>query len=313
MSESESESGWPGPPKPNTQLVSIGAIRIPPRHRKDVGDLRPLAESIRAHGLLHPIVLTPDFELVAGERRLRAVQHVLGWTQIPASIVDIDCVLEGEAAENALRKNLTVSERLAIAEHILEKLAERERRGRPSGAIVDSGPRFPAGRSRDIAAQRAGFGSAHTLRLARQLADNGIPELVTAVDNGEMTITAGARLAAMSPEMQRSSLGLAGPAGCASANQTSDAEAEHKPEVAKGRRRPAASDPRQDWTAKKFLKALQKLRAAAWAIRRDASPAQWAKILEEAKRFQLQLASAQPDQRRPRENPAKRRGASAND
>lgn len=39
--------------------------------------------SIDALGLMHPIVVTPDNRLVAGERRLRACQS-LGWNTVPA-------------------------------------------------------------------------------------------------------------------------------------------------------------------------------------------------------------------------------------
>ena len=39
------------------------------RFRKDPGDLRPLIESIKRHGLLHPVVISEDNKLICGRRR----------------------------------------------------------------------------------------------------------------------------------------------------------------------------------------------------------------------------------------------------
>ena len=48
----------------------IDEIIVGKRHRRDLGDIASLAKSIDAHGLLHPIVVTCDGRLIAGERRL---------------------------------------------------------------------------------------------------------------------------------------------------------------------------------------------------------------------------------------------------
>jgi ParB family transcriptional regulator, chromosome partitioning protein len=68
-----------------TALTPIASITIGNRHRRDMGDLRALASSIADVGLLHPIVVTPDGMLIAGERRLAACK-LLGWTEIPATV-----------------------------------------------------------------------------------------------------------------------------------------------------------------------------------------------------------------------------------
>jgi ParB family chromosome partitioning protein len=51
--------------------VNIDQIQIGFRYRKDLGDLRPLAESIAEVGLLHPVV-TQDGRLIASQRSLEA-------------------------------------------------------------------------------------------------------------------------------------------------------------------------------------------------------------------------------------------------
>ena len=82
------------------------------RKRFDRQALEELAQSIAAHGLAQPITVRPAgerFEIVAGERRFRAVSRVLGWDAIPA-IVRTD--LDDEAAsaimlaENTGRQDL---------------------------------------------------------------------------------------------------------------------------------------------------------------------------------------------------------------
>lgn len=103
--------------------LPIDAIRIGERHRKEHGDIAGLARSIAELGLLQPVVVTPDGRLVAGERRLRAMQS-LGWDSAPVTVVDLAAIVAGEHAENAERKDFTLSEAVAI-KRALEPL-ERE-------------------------------------------------------------------------------------------------------------------------------------------------------------------------------------------
>jgi ParB family chromosome partitioning protein len=64
---------------------------LQPRRTFTDGELHELAESIRANGLLQPLVVRPSptvpdrFELVAGERRFRAVSQ-LGWEDVPVLV-----------------------------------------------------------------------------------------------------------------------------------------------------------------------------------------------------------------------------------
>lgn len=82
------------------------------RHRRSLPDIASLAESIARLGLIHPIVVTRDGALVAGERRLTACDQ-LGWTHIPVQFVD-ECPPEElkaiELEENIKRSNLTWQE-----------------------------------------------------------------------------------------------------------------------------------------------------------------------------------------------------------
>jgi len=108
--------------------VNISDIRIGERHRKDLGDVASLAQSIADIGLLHPVVVTPDGTLIAGARRVAACK-LLGWQEIPATVVDLQDIVRGEHDENALRKDFTPSEAVAIARALepMEREAAKER------------------------------------------------------------------------------------------------------------------------------------------------------------------------------------------
>src|SRR5687768_551405 len=63
-----------------------------PRTHVDEDSLVELAASIEASGLLQPVVVRPrngKYELIAGERRWRAIQR-LGWAKIPAVVKEVD-------------------------------------------------------------------------------------------------------------------------------------------------------------------------------------------------------------------------------
>ncbi len=138
------------------RTVSLSTIRIAERHRKDLGDIDALAASIETVGLLQPNGITPSFDLVFGERRVRAFEK-LGRSEIPARFVDVDQLVMGEFTENTIRKDFTPSERVAILRTI-----ERKPEGRPS----ENSQNFA---SLEGAARIAGFGNRETARQAEEI------------------------------------------------------------------------------------------------------------------------------------------------
>ena len=107
-------------PSRDAQLVgvkSIGPNPQQPRKTFSTEELTELAQSIKENGLLQPLLIRPaprapgKYELVAGERRLRAVQK-LGWKQVPAVIreVDDDTLLVLALVENLQREALNPME-----------------------------------------------------------------------------------------------------------------------------------------------------------------------------------------------------------
>jgi ParB family chromosome partitioning protein len=77
----------PGAPGTTPDTVPLDAIRVGERDRQVIDGIDELAASIAAVGLLHPIVVTANLDLVAGGRRLAAIRQ-LGWTDTPVTVVD---------------------------------------------------------------------------------------------------------------------------------------------------------------------------------------------------------------------------------
>lgn len=106
--------------------VRIKEITIKKRIRKDLGHVSHLAESLKKNGLLSPILLNKNYELIAGHRRLEAAK-LLNWKTIPAKILDkpgkVD-KLELEIEENIQRKELSPDE-LADAYTLLKELKNK--------------------------------------------------------------------------------------------------------------------------------------------------------------------------------------------
>lgn len=101
-------------------VLPLGAIQVlrDQRQRKELRGIDELAQSIAARGLIHPIVVTAEGVLVAGERRYTAMRK-LGWTETPVQYVDdlsayeLACI---EFEENVKRVDLTWQEEvLALA------------------------------------------------------------------------------------------------------------------------------------------------------------------------------------------------------
>jgi len=85
-----------------------------PRREFDAAELHSLGETLLEQGLLQPIAVRPAgerYELIAGERRLRAAQ-LIGWTHIPAVVraVDDQRAAELTALENLQREDLNAIE-----------------------------------------------------------------------------------------------------------------------------------------------------------------------------------------------------------
>ncbi len=95
-------------------LDSIRKSTVQPRNMFDAEALAELADSIREHGILQPLLVRPNgdhFELIAGERRLRAAGEA-GLTDAPVRILRVsdEEALQLALIENLQRENLNIIE-----------------------------------------------------------------------------------------------------------------------------------------------------------------------------------------------------------
>ena len=109
------------------QPILVKEILIKDRYRKDQGDIKALAESIRDSGQLMPILVAPlendSYRLICGERRVRAF-NLMKLDKINATIaVDPQVELlyrKMELDENVKRKNFTWQEEVSALEALHE-------------------------------------------------------------------------------------------------------------------------------------------------------------------------------------------------
>jgi ParB family chromosome partitioning protein len=96
-------------------VTTISANPYQPRANFDEAEIADLCDSIRTHGFLQPIVVRrvdSSYQLIAGERRLRAAQ-MAGWERVPVQIREVADRQMAELAivENVQRKDLNAIEK----------------------------------------------------------------------------------------------------------------------------------------------------------------------------------------------------------
>ncbi len=122
--------------KINPNQIKVDELRF----RKDFGDISELADSIRNFGLLQPIVIDRDFNLIAGERRLRACLS-LGLEEILVRFYDeLDelTAREIELEENIRRKEFTWQEEV-LAKAEIDALKRKKYGETPQGSWTKEG------------------------------------------------------------------------------------------------------------------------------------------------------------------------------
>jgi ParB-like chromosome segregation protein Spo0J len=179
--------------------ANISTIKIGNRHRKVLGDVSGLANSIKSIGLLHPVVLGRDATLIAGKRRVAAYE-ALGRDTIPATVIngldELDVVLQAERDENLQRLDLAPSEAVSIGMAIEALVSDEARLRQLSGKSADGeaggrgrknlGPKLSQGfsakgRTSVVAARAAGMSRA-TYEKAKAITQSGDTKLIERMD-----------------------------------------------------------------------------------------------------------------------------------
>ena len=147
------EALFPAPEERRAAAAAPSELAVPvheivpnpeqPRRHFDDEALGLLADSIRRHGLLQPLVvrrIAGRYELIAGERRLRAARRA-GLERVPVIVREarVEDRLELALIENVQRENLTPLEEAEAYRHLIdahgltqEKIAARVGKSRPA-------------------------------------------------------------------------------------------------------------------------------------------------------------------------------------
>jgi len=109
--------------------LAVGLLkpgRFQPRTRMDPQSIAELADSIKAQGLIQPILVRPvengKYEIIAGERRWRA-SLIAGLADIPALVEDIDddTALEISIIENLQREDISPLDEAAMYDRMIRE------------------------------------------------------------------------------------------------------------------------------------------------------------------------------------------------
>ncbi len=147
-----------------------------PRRAVDEAKLEELAQSIRAHGVIQPIVVTkrdgePGFEIIAGERRWRAAQRA-GLLRVPVVVRDMSRTKRLEVAliENIQREDLNPIEEAAAYGRLADEfgmtqqqIAEAVGKERATVANYQRLLGLPSAVQADVAGGRLTMGHARAL------------------------------------------------------------------------------------------------------------------------------------------------------
>jgi ParB family chromosome partitioning protein len=103
--------------------IPLDQVSVQKRVRMQLGDLQSLMDSLDTRGLMNPVTVNSNYELIAGHRRLESARR-LGWEMIEVRVLDARDelgMLELELEENLHRLDFTDLE-LSQARARIEKL-----------------------------------------------------------------------------------------------------------------------------------------------------------------------------------------------
>lgn len=172
------------------------------------GELRELADDIKANGLRIPIALLGG-KILDGRNRYRAcvLAGVEPRYEYVTSLEVGDPYLY-VASHNLHRRHLSESQRAMVGAKLKEHFAAQARERMVSGKALEPSPKFgggSAGEAADHAAALVNVSRGSVESAARVLA-KGAAELVEAVERGEVAVSAAAEVARLPVEAQRAAV-----------------------------------------------------------------------------------------------------------
>jgi len=125
---------FPASDGPALQFVALDVIDLPEQVRTqfDETTLAELADDIKAHGMLQPVLLRPvgegRYRFVAGERRIRAAR-MAGLSAVPALVGDVsdERAEDMQLAENIQREELSLQDEARAVRRLYDRLGKVDR------------------------------------------------------------------------------------------------------------------------------------------------------------------------------------------
>jgi len=208
----------------SAQVIALEKIRLPakqPRRFFDVDKLAQLAESVKEFGILEPLLVRPlengEYELVAGERRLRAARE-LGLAEVPIAVHNLD---ERQALQVALMENLQREDLNPVeeTEAVLDLLAialdvdrsdvistlHQSYNAKQRGQELNQNVLIQLEKIESLLAEIGRF-NAGTFRSSRLPLLNLPNDVLSALRNGEIEYTKAQAIARVKDDKQRSKL-----------------------------------------------------------------------------------------------------------
>ena len=161
-----------------------------------------LAENIKQHGLLNPICVDADNNLIFGAKRFKAYE-LLGKKTIQVLRLSLHGLLEGKYTTQLIIDTFTIEERSHIGIALEKLLGARQGRNNPKNF-----PEFKGKETREIVAMRLGYRNAKTYEQAKKITLAGNPELIKAVSQKQISISAAFTLLKLSHQAQNNILTL---------------------------------------------------------------------------------------------------------
>jgi ParB family chromosome partitioning protein len=168
-------------------LIETNKIIVNDRIRKDFGDIEELANDIKENGLINPPVVTPEYELIAGERRLRALKH-LGYEQIEVRVMSVKDALHQlklEISENENRKDFSFNEKMTWAKLLEEEYKKIAEINMKAGIPLDQN-RSKVDTNKQVA-NDLDMGK-ETYRQAKYVSENATDDMIRELDAGKLSI-----------------------------------------------------------------------------------------------------------------------------
>ncbi|WP_347251568.1 YdaS family helix-turn-helix protein [Legionella sp.] len=162
--------------------------------------LYALFEDIKQNGLMHPICISTDYELIFGAKRLH-VYESLGKKTIPAWGISLVDLMSDMYSRAQLCQIFTLSERILIGLTIEKLLGNRQ--GRPKNNLIREN--FPEikGRTDELIAEILNVGNRKTYQQAKKICQWGCQELIETLDQQQIAISSAALLAQLPKNQQK--------------------------------------------------------------------------------------------------------------